>query len=197
DFSFAASAAQGWHNSAQPLDTNGDGSIAAIDALLIINQLNLYGARLLVNGPVRAITSQTIDPAGPWSFQVDTNGDGRLAPLDALLVINYLNDRATSQRGFSGAAEGESSTDTAAAFVQIGFDALAGTTSGLPGPGELSPSNSAGILENVTLEKPLTASFSAASILATNSIATSKRLTTIVSDNHPHLAAIHNDVALV
>jgi uncharacterized secreted protein with C-terminal beta-propeller domain len=80
DFSFAAGAARGWHNSAQPLDTNGDGSIAPIDALLIINQLNLYGSRLLLNSPVRAITPQTIDPAGLWSFQVDTNGDGHLAP---------------------------------------------------------------------------------------------------------------------
>ena len=133
---------------------------------------------------------------------MDTNGDGHLAPLDALLVINYLNGMATSQRGFSGEAEGESNIATAAAFVQIGFDTLAGTTTGLPGPGALSPSNSAvfleaGILENVTLEKPLPASFSAASILTTNSIAMSKRLTTIVPDNHPHLAATHNDVALV
>jgi len=197
DFSFAAGAAWEWHNSAQPLDTNGDGRIAPIDALLIINQLNLYGSRLLTNSPVRAITSQTIDPAGLRSFQVDTNGDGHLAPVDALLVINYLNARATSQRGSSGEGEGESNIATAAAFVQIGFDTLAGTTTGLPGPGALSPSNSAGILENVTLEKPLTASFSAASILTTNSIAKSKRLTTVVPDNHPHLAATHNDVALV
>jgi hypothetical protein len=160
-----------------------------------------------LNRPVRAIAPQTIDPAGLWSFKVDTNGDGHLAPLDALLVINYLNEMATSQRGFSGEGEGESNIATAAAFVQIGFDTLAGTTTGLPGPGALSLSNSAGILEagilaeltleKVTLEKPPTASFSAASILTTNSIARSKRLTTIVPDNHTHLAATHNDVALV
>jgi hypothetical protein len=202
DFSFAAGAAREWHNSAQPLDTNGDGSIAPNDALLIINQLNFCGSRLLLNSPVRAITPQTIDPAGLWSIQVDTNGDGLLGPQDALLVINYLNGMATSQQGFSGEGEGQSNIATAAAFVQIGFDTLAGTTTGLPGPGARSPSNSAafleaGILENVTLENPLTASFSAASILTTNSIAMSERLTAIVPDNHPHLAATHNDVALV
>jgi hypothetical protein len=202
DFSFAAAAARQWHNSAQPLDTNGDGRIAPIDALLIINQLNLYGSRLLSSSPVRAITPQTIHPAGLLSFQVDTNGDGHLAPLDALLVINYLNDRATSQRGFSGEGEGESNIATAAAFVQMGFDTLVGTTAGLPGPGALSPSNStvfleAAILENVTLEKPPTASFSAASIVTTNSTAMSKRSTTVVPDKYPHLAATHNDVALV
>jgi len=142
--------------------------------LLIINQLNLYGSRLLWNSPVRAITSQTTDPAGLWSFQVDTNGDGHLAPLDALLVINYLNNRATSQRGLLGEAEGESNAATAAAFVQIGSDTVPGTTTG-----------------------PLTALFTPASILTTNSIATSKRLTTIVPDNHPNLAATQNDVALV
>jgi hypothetical protein len=202
NFSFAAAAAREWHNYALPLDTNGDGSIAPIDALLIINQLNLYGSRLLLNSPVRAIAPQTIDPVGLWSFQVDTNGDGHLAPLDALLVITYLNDMATSQRGFLGQAQGESTIATAAAAAPTEFETLAGTTTGLPGPGALSPSNSAAILENailknVTLEKPLTASSSAASIVSTNSIAMSKRLTTIVPDNHPHLAATDNDVALV
>jgi hypothetical protein len=202
NFSFASGAARQWHNSAMPLDTNRDGSIDAIDALLIINELNGYGSRLLLNSPVRAITPQTIDPAGLWSFQVDADGDGHLAALDALLVINYLNGRTTSRRGGSGEGEGESNIATAASFVQIGFDTLAGTTIGLPGPGALSPSNSAvfleaGILENVTLEKPVTASFSAASVLTPNSIAMRKRLTTIVPDNHPHLAATHNDVALV
>jgi hypothetical protein len=194
DFSFSADAARNWHNSAQPLDTNGDGRVAPNDALLIINQINLYGSRLLLNSPVRAITSQTIDPAGLWSLQIDTNGDGHLAPQDALLVINYLNDMATSQRGFSGEGEGESNIATAAGLVQIGFDTRAGTTTGLPEPDAVSPSNSTGTLENVTLEKP--ALFSAASILTTNSIATSTRLTTVLHDNHPRLAAAHNDVAL-
>jgi uncharacterized secreted protein with C-terminal beta-propeller domain len=192
DFSFAAGAARQWHNSAQPLDTNGDGIVAPIDALLIINQLNLYGSRPLLNSPVRAIALQTIDSAGLWSFQVDTNGDGQLAPLDALLVINYLNATATSQRGFSGEGEGESHIATAAAFVQVGFDTLAGTTTGLPRTDALSPATSAGTLEN-----PPTASFSAACMLTTNSIASSKRLTTIVPDYLSHVTATHNDVALV
>jgi hypothetical protein len=148
-----------------------------------------------------------MDPAGLWPFQVDTNGDGHLAPVDALLVINYLNGVATSQRGFSGDGEGESNVATAAAFVQIGFDSLAGSTTGLPRPVALSPANSAVfleagilenlILENMTLKKPLPASFSAASILTTNSTATSKLLTTIVPDTHACLAATHNDLALV
>jgi hypothetical protein len=199
DFSFAAGSARQWHNSAMPLDTNGDGSIDPIDALLVVNQLNRFGSRLLLNSPVpvRAITPQTIDPARVRSFRVDTDGDGHLAPLDLLLVFNYLNGRATSQRGFSGEGVGESNIATAAAFVQMEFDTLAGTTTGLPGPVALSPSNSNGILENMAPERPPTASFAAASILTTNSIATRKRLTTVVPDNHPRLAATHNDIALV
>jgi uncharacterized secreted protein with C-terminal beta-propeller domain len=202
DFSFAAGTAREWRNSAQPLDTNGDGLVAPIDAVLIINQLNLFGARSLLNSPVRAITPQTIDSAGRWSFQLDTNGDGHLAPIDAVLVINYLNEMATRQQDFSGQGEGESNIAAAAALVQIGFDTLAGTTTCLTGTDALSSPNSAGtlenrILENATLEQPLTASFSAASNRTTNSIARSKRLTTIVPMNDPQPAAANNDVALL
>jgi hypothetical protein len=198
DFSFAAGAARQWHNFAKPLDTNLDGSIDPIDALLVINQLNRYGSRPLLDSPVpvRAITPQTIGRAAR-SFQVDTNGDGHLAPIDALLVFNYLNGRAPSQRGFSGEGEGESNIATAAAFVQIEFDTLVGTTTDLPRTSALSPSNSPGILENETREMPPTASFAAASILTTNSIAKSKRLTTTMPDNYPRLADTPNDLALV
>jgi hypothetical protein len=61
------------------LDTNRDGAITPIDALLIINQLN----------------ERSIDAARESRLSVDStmdaNGDGTISPLDALLVINELN----------------------------------------------------------------------------------------------------------
>lgn len=57
-----------WYNA---LDVNRDAAISAIDALLVINQIN----------------------TATWDGQSrpDVNNDNFLTPLDALLVINYLN----------------------------------------------------------------------------------------------------------
>ena len=70
-----------WQNGANPLDTSGDGLLTAVDALLIINDINAHGSRELPDPPV--------PPPPPPYF--DVNGDGFISPLDALLVINYLN----------------------------------------------------------------------------------------------------------
>ena len=70
-----------WQNQAEPLDTNGDGFISSIDALLVLNDMNLSGSRML-------------GPADPTDPKIDTNGDGAVSPIDALLVLNELNERA-------------------------------------------------------------------------------------------------------
>lgn len=72
----------------QPLDVNGDGAVSPIDALLILNQLNLEGPTEIEGRAELA--------------KLDTNGDGFISPMDALLVINYLNAHS-----FVGRAEGE------------------------------------------------------------------------------------------
>ncbi len=79
-----------WFNSSKPLDVNGDTFISPLDALLVINHLNLVGFGRLVL---------------PWDGKfLDTNGDDQVSPLDALRVINYLNLRT------SGEAEGDLSS---------------------------------------------------------------------------------------
>jgi hypothetical protein len=70
-------------------DTSADGVLTALDALLVINELNRSGARPL---PTTAAEAMTI--AG----FVDSNGDGFLTAFDALLIINRLN---------GGSGEGE------------------------------------------------------------------------------------------
>lgn len=67
-----------WTNPGNANDINNDGEVTAIDALLIINELNSTGPRRLTaeeNGP-------------PY---LDANRDGYLSAMDALLVINGLN----------------------------------------------------------------------------------------------------------
>ncbi|MCC9656421.1 dockerin type I domain-containing protein [Rhodopirellula sp. JC737] len=60
-------------------DVNGDGSITALDALQVINDLNLNGDRSLTFN----------ETSGP---KIDVSNDGVISALDALRVINKLNE---------------------------------------------------------------------------------------------------------
>lgn len=79
-----------WHNLRLAEDVNDDGYISALDALLVINLLNLTAGQ-------SALTGSAI----PFAPYIDVSNDAYITPLDALLVINALNARA-------GASEGES-----------------------------------------------------------------------------------------
>ena len=67
-----------WWNRREPLDVNDDQQITPLDALLVVNYLNLNGAGVPVAG----------ETAPPY---IDCNGDRVIAPIDALIVINRLN----------------------------------------------------------------------------------------------------------
>ncbi len=82
-----------WLNDSKTLDVNGDNSITPLDALLVINQLNLS-----LNGDSLFDSKAVI--SSPYIF--DVNGDDIVSPLDVLLIINFLNDREVG--------EGESSS---------------------------------------------------------------------------------------
>ncbi|MGM0485754.1 MAG: putative Ig domain-containing protein [Planctomycetota bacterium] len=70
-----------WHNSVDPHDVSGDGVVSPRDALLIVNDLNSNGARILADGA--GVETE--------NAYLDVNDDGFVSPLDALLVINHLN----------------------------------------------------------------------------------------------------------
>jgi len=78
-----------WHNTAIAEDVSGDGTVSAVDALQVINDINANDTRWLTFQ--ESLTS--------W---VDVNNDGRVSALDALVVINRLNAEQ-----FAGAGEGE------------------------------------------------------------------------------------------
>jgi len=66
-----------------PLDVSGDGDVTPLDALTIINEINLNGQRELfsLRGPDRGLLSR-----------LDVNWDGALTWDDANCVINALNE---------------------------------------------------------------------------------------------------------
>jgi hypothetical protein len=79
-----------WHNRNKPEDVNGDQAVTPNDALVVINNLNLEGARqLAAEGSVNA------------GYRIDVTNDWYISPVDALTIINLLNSLASTQ------AEGE------------------------------------------------------------------------------------------
>ncbi|MGN6133610.1 MAG: dockerin type I domain-containing protein, partial [Aureliella sp.] len=70
-----------YHNDLIPEDTNGDYSVSALDALLVINALNA--------GQTGELIGPGIGKAdGPL---IDVSGDNSLSALDALKIVNRLN----------------------------------------------------------------------------------------------------------
>ncbi len=67
-----------WTNGDNALDVNNDDSVSPLDALFILNDLNLRGARPLAS-------------RGHDEPYLDVNADRHVSPLDALLVVNELN----------------------------------------------------------------------------------------------------------
>ncbi len=70
-------------NPRNALDVNDDFSVSPIDALLVINELNLDGS------------ARAARIGAASSTYLDVSADGQLSPLDALLIINALNRSST------------------------------------------------------------------------------------------------------
>jgi hypothetical protein len=89
-----------WHNTAIAQDVNKDGFVSPIDALLVINymEVNVGPGKLLPNGLL--LPRSAAETGNPPL--VDVNDDGYVVPLDALRVVNFINDA-----NVEGEAEGE------------------------------------------------------------------------------------------
>lgn len=90
------------------LDVNADGFISPIDALLIINTINLY------SGSGTTIITANLPAPPPY---LDTDGNGIITANDVLQVINYLNLHSGG-RG-EGEAEGESAAPAAIVSTSV------------------------------------------------------------------------------
>ncbi len=94
-----------WHNSTNPLDVNGDGSVTPADALAVINALNSQGSGSLGTPPINA------------HDYLDVQGTGVLSPSDALLIINALNSQSSGAATASVATEAASAAPVSAVVI--------------------------------------------------------------------------------
>ncbi|MFO0904296.1 MAG: Ig-like domain-containing protein [Pirellulales bacterium] len=78
-----------WQNPNRPLDVNADGFVTPLDALILINDINAKGSRVLAGqSPATPLPPPYLDP----------NGNGSIEPADVVLVVTAIN---------SGTGEGE------------------------------------------------------------------------------------------
>lgn len=73
------------HNAAKPMDVDNDGEISALDALLVINEMNRQAEGAPVVDPVLRQVNLQVDR------YFDTNADSKITALDALRIINELS----------------------------------------------------------------------------------------------------------
>ncbi len=80
-------------NQSNRFDTNVDGRVSALDALVVINAIarNDFGS-MTFSQPLRAVASL-------GGFLLDASGDGSISALDALQVINELSRQSVNATG--------------------------------------------------------------------------------------------------
>jgi hypothetical protein len=87
-----------YQNPDNRLDVDDDGFVSAIDVLVLVNDINANGQRVLPTGLT------------PPPF-LDVNGDGSLTSLDVLAVVNFINSGGNGGAPAGGEGEGESVPD--------------------------------------------------------------------------------------
>lgn len=101
---------EGFTNGWNRFDVNNDGYVSAIDALGLINSLNVSGPRPLGGGSGEGEDRKWFP---------DVNSDGFLTAVDVLSVINELN-RRNSASGEGEGAEGEGADSEVVAILTLG-----------------------------------------------------------------------------
>jgi len=78
-----------WQNQSRRHDTNNDGLVDLFDVLIVINEINRTGSRAL-----------NANDAVPPPF-LDVDGNRILDPIDALVIINFINGQGAGGEGES------------------------------------------------------------------------------------------------
>ncbi|MFN9507437.1 MAG: dockerin type I domain-containing protein [Planctomycetota bacterium] len=79
-----------WHNYDAPMDVDDDEFVSPLDILIMIDQINLYGSRQIIN---------------VGEHYCDADNDGVITPLDILDVIDWINLQKSSESKPNGESE--------------------------------------------------------------------------------------------
>ncbi|MEM6778539.1 MAG: dockerin type I domain-containing protein, partial [Planctomycetota bacterium] len=124
-------------------DVNGSGEVSSIDALQVINTINVAGGN--------------VDLGLPVGFELpqfpDVNGDGEVSALDALRVINYLNGVIPSSEPAVGEPLFESDQTTATVYAPVGAGLMASGATIATTPVEPTSATSSGTKDLATASK--------------------------------------------
>ncbi len=134
-----------WHNLTLPHDTNGDGIVAPLDVLIVINELNRR-----INQPAElAPPTASLSPPP----HLDVNCDNQATPRDVLLIINFLNAAIATREGEALPAQPTAQhwADAGPLPWQRSLDIVAIPK---PGPSVPSPQRSAPATEPFTVVPP-------------------------------------------
>ena len=71
-----------WTNADNALDVNDSGLVTPLDVLLVVNDINASGVRMLPEAPTGTAAAAAL---------IDVNNDGLVSGLDVLQIINALN----------------------------------------------------------------------------------------------------------
>lgn len=72
-----------WQNPLNPADVDNSGNVAAQDVLILVNDININGTRVLPAFP---------EPGSSISPFLDVDGNNEITPSDVLAAINFIND---------------------------------------------------------------------------------------------------------
>lgn len=95
-----------YQNPVNNLDVNADTFVSPIDVLIVVNDINFNGPRLLPNGLATP----------PY---LDVDGDQGVGPLDVLQLINFINSRGGAGAGSEGNGEGEGFESSGASQIDV------------------------------------------------------------------------------
>ena len=80
-----------WQNPENPLDVNDDGAVTLLDIMLVLDDIDAGGMRLLPDPLVSPnMPNPTPGPPGTARY-LDVNGDGGVSLLDAQRIADVLN----------------------------------------------------------------------------------------------------------
>lgn len=85
-----------WHNESNGLDVDASGYVTPVDAVRILNAINNFEPGSVTDIQQSWFEKDADAPELIGGFLPDTDGNGILAPIDALRVINRLNRNPTS-----------------------------------------------------------------------------------------------------